>query len=171
MKHLKFFLLILITACNSTDQSLADSKSDTIAHADTSTIKKTDDVKDTATLSKKKIDAGQKPGQKDTAASAEKVYSNKRFKDVVVKKIGEHKYQVKGKGQIFEASFGWVVEDGHQELKKGFEMTDAGAPAWGNFEFIVNVAKERANSTLHLVLFETSAKDGSRQYELPILLY
>lgn len=63
-----------------------------------------------------------------------------------------------------------MVEDGHNELKKGFEATDAGAPEWGNFGFIVNVKKERLNSTLHLILFETSTKDGSRQFELPVPL-
>jgi hypothetical protein len=100
-----------------------------------------------------------------------KIYANQRFKEVTVEKIGNHKFLIKGKGQIFEASFSWVVEDGHKEIKKGFEMTDAGAPEWGNFSFTIDVAKEHPNSTLHLILFEASAKDGSRQYELPILLY
>jgi hypothetical protein len=63
------------------------------------------------------------------------------------------------------------VEDGHNELKKGFESTDAGAPAWGDFSFTVEAEKERPNSTLHLVLFATSAKDGSRGHELPVYLY
>jgi hypothetical protein len=49
-------------------------------------------------------------------------------------------------------------------------MTDAGAPEWGNFEFTIDVTKKRGNSTLTLILFESSAKDGSRQYELPIAL-
>ncbi|MEO6488548.1 MAG: Gmad2 immunoglobulin-like domain-containing protein, partial [Ferruginibacter sp.] len=70
----------------------------------------------------------------------------------------------------FEAAFSWVVEDGHEELKKGFHMTDAGAPAWGKFDFTIDVQKKRENSTLTLILFESSAKDGSRQYELPIVL-
>ncbi len=100
-----------------------------------------------------------------------KVYANERFKDVTVEKTGEHVFQVQGKAQIFEASFNWVVEDGHKELKKGHEMTDAGAPEWGNFKFTVDVQKERDNSTLMLILFESSPKDGSRQYELPVLLY
>jgi hypothetical protein len=77
---------------------------------------------------------------------------------------------VKGKGQIFEAAFSWVVEDGHNEIKKGHQMTDAGAPEWGNFNFVVEVVKQRSNATLHLIIFEISAKDGSRQYELPIKL-
>lgn len=78
---------------------------------------------------------------------------------------------MKDKGQIFEASFSRIIEDGHNELKKGFATTGAGAPEWRNFSFTVNVKKERKNSTLHLILSEASAKDGSRQYELPILLY
>jgi hypothetical protein len=110
------------------------------------------------------------PKPAETMTPPPKTYSNARFKDVTVEKTGEHQYLVRGKGQIFEASFSWVVEDGHNELKKGFEMTDAGAPEWGNFSFTVEVEKERENSTLHLILFESSPKDGSRQYELPVFL-
>lgn len=99
------------------------------------------------------------------------IYFNERFKEVTVEKIDDHKFLIQGKGQIFEANFSWVVEDGQEELKKGFQMTDAGAPEWGNFKFTIDVQKKRANSTLHLILFESSAKDGSRQYELPIFLY
>ena len=102
---------------------------------------------------------------------ANKVYSNTRFKDVVVKKLGNNKYKITGKAQIFEANFGWVIEDGHDELQKGNTMTDAGAPEWGKFDFVVEAKKKRENSTLHLILFESSAKDGSRVYELPVLLY
>ena len=100
-----------------------------------------------------------------------KTYSNKRFRDVTAERIGEDTFLVRGQGQIFEANFNWIVEDGHEELKKGFQMTDAGAPEWGKFEFAINVHKKRKNSTLTLILFESSPKDGSRQYELPIPLY
>lgn len=100
-----------------------------------------------------------------------KTYSNERFRDVTVERVGEHTFIIKGKGQIFEGNFGWVVEDGHNELKKGYQMTRAGAPEWGEFQFKVNVRKRRENSTLHIILFESSPKDGSRQHELPVLLY
>ena len=50
-------------------------------------------------------------------------------------------------------------------------MTDAGAPEWGDFDFTIIVQKKRENSKLTLVLFESSAKDGSRQDELPIVLF
>jgi hypothetical protein len=99
-----------------------------------------------------------------------KSYANERFRNVTVQKTGEHKYTVKGEGQIFEANFGWVVEDGHDELLSGHQITDAGAPEWGAFSFVVEVKNKRPASTLHLVLYETSAKYGSRQHQLPILL-
>jgi len=99
-----------------------------------------------------------------------KIYFNKRFKDVTVEKLGPNKFRIQGQGQIFEANFNWIVEDGHEELQKGFQMTDAGAPEWGNFDFTIDVQKKRENSTLTLILFESSAMDGSRQYELPIVL-
>jgi immunoglobulin-like protein involved in spore germination len=97
-------------------------------------------------------------------------FSNARFREVQVTKTGDKQYLVEGQGQIFEASFGWVVEDGHDELQNGNSMTDAGAPDWGSFRFTVNVEKARPQSTLTLVLFESSAKDGSRQHELAIPL-
>jgi hypothetical protein len=99
-----------------------------------------------------------------------KKYSNERFRAVTVQKLDDDTFRVKGQGQIFEASFSWVVEDGHYELAEGFETTDAGAPEWGNFDFTLAVPKKDTNSTLTLILFETSAKDGSRQYELPMPL-
>ena len=71
-----------------------------------------------------------------------KAYSNERFREVTVRRAG-NRFTLSGKGQLFEAHFGWVVEDGHNELMNGFEMTDAGAPAWGNFEFSVEVQKQR----------------------------
>jgi hypothetical protein len=99
----------------------------------------------------------------------QKEYANARFRHVTIEEISENQFRIKGEGQIFEASFSWVIEDGHNELKKGFEMTDAGAPEWGKFDFTVEIEKPE-NTTLTLLLFEISAKDGSRQHELPIPL-
>ena len=100
----------------------------------------------------------------------EKKYSNERFRQVTVEKIAANKFRVKGEAQIFEANFSWIIEDGHNELKSGFEQTDSGAPAWGKFDFSFEVLKSDKNTTLTLVLFETSAEDGSPQYQLPIPL-
>jgi Immunoglobulin-like domain of bacterial spore germination len=106
-----------------------------------------------------------------TAPPPPETFSNTRFKEVTAERKGEHQFLIKGKAQVFEANVSWVVEDGHNELKKGFVTTDAGAPAWGNFSFTIDIAKQRPNSTLTLILFESSAMDGSRQHELPVVLY
>jgi hypothetical protein len=100
-----------------------------------------------------------------------KVYANERFKDVTVERTGDHTFLVTGKGQVFEATISWVIEDGHDELLTGYVTTDAGAPEWGNFSFTIDITKKRENSTLTLIIFESSAQDGSRQHELPIMLY
>jgi hypothetical protein len=139
---------LLIFACNSTDHDHEKDKEGKTK------------LKDTAVINKKP----------DSIAGPKK-YTNERFRDVSVEKLGENKFRISGKAQIFEASFSWVVEDGHNEIKSGHQMTDAGAPEWGNFEFTVEVEKKDPASTLHIILFETSAKDGSRQFELPLLLY
>jgi len=98
------------------------------------------------------------------------VNSNERFRDVRIEAVGQDRYRVTGEARVFEATVDWVVEDGHRELKKGFTTAERGAPEWGAFDFIVEVRKDQPNSTLLLILFETSAKDGTRQHELPLPL-
>ena len=99
-----------------------------------------------------------------------KKYANDRFRKVTVEKVAEHKFRIQGEAQVFEANINWSVEDGHKELKKGFTTATIGAPEWGKFDFTVEAEKKKENSTLQLVLFERSMKDGSRQYELAIVL-
>lgn len=99
------------------------------------------------------------------------VFSGGRFRNVQVNKISDSTFEVKGEAQVFEAAFSWVVEDGQREIKQGHGTTDAGAPAWGKFTFEVTAAKQGPESLPQLTLYEASAKDGSRQNELPILLY
>ena len=143
-------MLLLWFGCNPKDQTTVNVKTDSPVMGDTLQTNK--------------------PSHPDTVTSS-KIYANERFKDVTVKKVGEHAFTINGKAQIFEANFAWVIEDGHDELQQGHHMTDAGAPEWGNFSFTVDAPKTNPNTTLHLILFEASPKDGSRQYELPILLY
>jgi hypothetical protein len=150
MKIAYALIAVMLSACNQTAKS-PDSPSNS------------DSMKPGVGLNdKKKSDS--------ISASAGESYSNARFKEVTVEKTGNLNYTIQGKGQIFEANFGWVVEDGHNELQKGFQMTDAGAPEWGEFKFSIEVQKPRPNSMLTLILFESSAEDGSRQHELPIPL-
>src|SRR5688572_4943764 len=87
-------------------------------------------------------------GDNEIVKPVNKEYNNARFRNVTIMKVAPDSYQITGQGQIFEASFNWVVEDGHNELKHGYQSTDAGAPEWGNFNFKLQVAKERPNSTL-----------------------
>ncbi|WP_367754727.1 stalk domain-containing protein [Ammoniphilus sp. 3BR4] len=90
---------------------------------------------------------------------------NERFAKI---KIYQHdgSYWVMGVARVFEGVMGYVVEDGHYELAKGFDTTSRGAPEWGLFMFRLDVSKARPNSTLTLVLYEESPKDGKRQFEL-----
>ncbi len=106
--------------------------------------------------------------QQDSVAQP-KTFNNDRFRDVSIEKAGENKYRVSGKGQIFEANFSYVVEDGLNELVTGNVMTDAGAPEWGNFEFIIELDNDESSHKT-LILFESSPEDGSRQHELIIPL-
>jgi hypothetical protein len=152
MVRIFLFLVLIGAGCNNEEQQ------------QTSTLNSdSEKVQEKPTTSKE-------PEKTDTQLQNH-IYSNKRFKEVTIEKLQEHEFRIKGKGQIFEASFSWVVEDGHEELAKGFQMTTAGAPEWGEFMFTINVKKKRPNSTLTLILFEASAKEGRRQHELPITLY
>jgi len=158
MKYLQILLVVILAGCNGNEpQNTTTIKNDTAV------------IQDTITTQKEKVDTTK--SDEPVAILPKKIYANERFKEVTIEKTGNHTFLIKGKGQIFEANFNWVVEDGHEELKRGYTTADAGAPEWGNFSFTIDAPKKRANSTLHLIIFELSAKDGSRQYELPILLY
>nr|WP_315152277.1 Gmad2 immunoglobulin-like domain-containing protein [uncultured Flavobacterium sp.] len=148
MKKIILLLIILFSACNKKEE-IAVEPQEIVKTSDTVQLKK-------------------KPVSSNTTV---KKYSNERFRNVTVEKVDGDTFRVKGEGQIFEASFSWIVEDGHNQLKEGHEMTDAGAPEWGKFDFTLDVAKNKENSTLTLILFEISAEDGSRQHELPIPLF
>ncbi|WP_052339464.1 Gmad2 immunoglobulin-like domain-containing protein [Gorillibacterium massiliense] len=76
-------------------------------------------------------------------------------------------FKVTGQAKVFEAAFSYSFEDGHNVLAKGNVMADKGAPEWGNFEFTVNF-EHATNSTGLLVIYETSAKDGSPVNQLVI---
>jgi hypothetical protein len=110
------------------------------------------------------------PPQPAVPPTTETKYENERFQGVTVEKVKEDTYRVKGKAQVFEAVFNYVVEDGHNELAEGFVQTSAGAPEWGTFDFTLTAKKAEPNSTLMLILFESSPKDGRRTFELPIPL-
>lgn len=78
-------------------------------------------------------------------------------------------FTVSGQARVFEAAFSWSLEDGHNILAEGHTMANQGAPEWGDFEFEVNY-KQATNSTLMLIVFVHSAKDGSPEHQLIIPL-
>lgn len=109
------------------------------------------------------------PGPKEEKPKTEptpSAYANEIFQEVTVKETGTDTFEVKGKARVFEGVVSYVVEDGHNELTEGSIQTSAGAPEWGEFSHTIQVKKAEPNTTLTLILFETSMKDGSRRMEL-----
>jgi len=78
-------------------------------------------------------------------------------------------FTVEGEARVFEAAFSWVLEDGHNLLAEGHEMTDAGAPEWGRFKFDVSF-EHASQPNMMLILYVSSAKDGSAEHQLVIPL-
>ncbi|WP_127531272.1 Gmad2 immunoglobulin-like domain-containing protein [Paenibacillus kobensis] len=69
-------------------------------------------------------------------------------------------FTVRGEARVFEASFSYSFEDGHNVLAEGHVTADMGAPEWGKFEFTVTF-DEATNPFGILTIYESSAKDGS----------
>ncbi|MDQ0253433.1 hypothetical protein J2S74_000805 [Evansella vedderi] len=81
----------------------------------------------------------------------------------------ENQVVVRGLARVFEATLQYELEDGHYILARGFTTASDGAPEWGEFEILIDFDYV-SNSTVTLILFEESAKDGSRINELVIPL-
>lgn len=81
------------------------------------------------------------------------------------------KIVVKGLASIWEATVQYEFEDGHFILDKGFVTASEGAPGWGEFEITIEL-DNAVNGSVRVILYETSAKDGSRLNELiiPVLI-
>ncbi|MFM1655355.1 Gmad2 immunoglobulin-like domain-containing protein [Brevibacillus sp. B_LB10_24] len=110
------------------------------------------------------------PQEQPTEPGSAKVYENDVFKGVTVEKEQDDTYRVKGQAKVFEGVVNYSVEDGHNVLASGSAKASKGAPEWGDFAFTVTAKKAEPNTTLILFLSEKSAKDGSSQNGLPIVL-
>ncbi|MCH1625844.1 BsuPI-related putative proteinase inhibitor [Ferdinandcohnia quinoae] len=88
---------------------------------------------------------------------------NNAFRNVEVS--GENgEYIVTGEARVFEASFLYTVEDGHDYIiNETAQMASEGAPAWAEFKIEISIPKEKLpeNGALIIHLYEKSAKDGS----------
>jgi hypothetical protein len=78
-------------------------------------------------------------------------------------------FTVRGEARVVEATFNYSFEDGHNVLAEGQAKATAGAPEWGNFEFTVSIDKA-TNPVGTLMIFESSAKDGSQTNQLVLPL-
>lgn len=74
---------------------------------------------------------------------------------------------VSGLARVWEGNIIYEFEDGHFILDEGFTTATVGAPEWGEFEFTIKLDEER-NYSGRVVIYEESAKDGSRLHELLI---
>ena len=146
LKHLLIFLVFTIFACNNKKSTDTEIITNTVT-ADTIQV--------------------EKPIEQSEVL---KEYKNERFRKVTLEKLGNNKFRVKGQAQVFEATINWSVEDGHYVIIDGFTTATIGAPEWGDFDFTFEAKKAEQNSSMTLVLFEESAKDGSQLYTLPISL-
>lgn len=103
----------------------------------------------------------------DSSAQPEIVLENEAFRiyeptpDAVV----GNQFTVRGEAKVFEASFRYEFEDGHNILDEGNVVASTAAPDWGEFEITI-AFDEVAYDTGTVILYDESQKDGSRQYEL-----
>lgn len=68
---------------------------------------------------------------------------------------------IRGLARVNEGTIQYELEDGHFIFASGYTTANSGAPEWGEFELIIDVA-EVPNGSVTLFLFEESAKDGSK---------
>ncbi|MCF8000670.1 MAG: LysM peptidoglycan-binding domain-containing protein [Halanaerobiales bacterium] len=95
------------------------------------------------------------------------IKSNHNVKVMKFNKINNGVY-VSGVARVFEATVNYVLETEYGKvLKKGFTTAAIGAPHWGKFEFEVC---RIPNEAYYIVIFTTSAKDGSKQNEIKLQL-
>ncbi|GGC74387.1 hypothetical protein GCM10007216_01240 [Thalassobacillus devorans] len=102
---------------------------------------------------------GDKPSGDDSDGPAE----GEAFRNVEVSgKNGS--YVITGEAKLFEGSFIYNVEDGHNMLiENTTHEVDEAAPSWSSFELEIDIAEDQLpeNGTLTLTLFEIDPKSGN----------
>lgn len=76
-----------------------------------------------------------------------------------------NEFTVRGEARVYEAHIMYEFEDGHNVLDEGNVTASQGAPAWGEFKITISF-DEVAHGVGTVILYEESAKDGSRVNEL-----
>lgn len=110
-------------------------------------------------------------GSRQVEITSETSIRNDGFRNILISGSGGY-YTVAGEARAFEATVQYEVEDGHFILEKGYTTASQGGPEWGIFKIDIHVPAGKLPNYGHLrlVLFEESAKDGSKLNELSILL-
>lgn len=72
-----------------------------------------------------------------------------------------------GQARVFEATFQYRLEDGHNVLAEGFVTTTEGAPEWGSFNVEIEFLEPTSPHGV-LQIYEESAEDGTPRHELQI---
>jgi len=118
-------------------------------------------------------DLGMKTHWDDTTmiASVTRTLANEAFRNILVSG-SQGVYTIAGEARVFEGHLHYEVEDGHFILQEGSATASEGAPGWGIFKIDIQIPEEDLPeyATVTLVLFEISAKDGSRINELSVPL-
>jgi hypothetical protein len=97
-------------------------------------------------------------------------FSNESFRNVTVKKLEQNRFYISGEAKVFEATINFVVETDNKILIENFTTAEIGAPEWGKFHFTAEIDSKDFSKKLKLILFESSAEDGSRLHQLIIPL-
>ncbi len=105
------------------------------------------------------------------SVTSDSIYSNARFRNVTVTDLGNGIYDIKGEAKVFEATLNYILRQGKEESDVAHTTTSKGAPDWGKFNFTINSTIFKVNVPLYVILFESSAKDGSKLDELSIKLF
>lgn len=71
--------------------------------------------------------------------------------------------KLRGKARVFEANFRVTMEDGHNVLAEKVMMSDAGAPAWGNFD--VSLPFEKPTSPAGSIIFSYENMENGKMVE------
>lgn len=105
----------------------------------------------------------------DTESEPQVVLENEAFRifEPAENAVVGNEFTVRGEAKVFEGTVAYEFEDGHNILDEGFVTASAGAPEWGAFEFTVSF-DEVFFETGTVILYEESAKDGSRVNQLYI---
>lgn len=74
---------------------------------------------------------------------------------------------VRGLARVFEGTIQYQFRDNHSILDEGYTTTSEGTEEWNEFEIIIKVDKS-AHRSARIILYEESAKDGSKINELTI---